>query len=189
MKNIHKPLSTVILLSCLLSACSLFKEADEYPLIQDFRQQMDKSITLMDHRHTQADKLLTENSGNNYTQALQLMQKNDQQTTQVLHQLWAFLGKFEYDRSSWTSSPLPNDKGKQDPLLKRFENCEEHAQTIGLLLETQGALLPFAKTAAGKQQPDYLTTILDQDKQLLQASREARNTCSRLPVERLRSKK
>ncbi|WMP19472.1 hypothetical protein [Thiothrix lacustris] len=189
MKNIHKPLSTAILLSCLLSACSLFKGADEHPVIQDFRQQMDKSITLMDQRHTQVGKLLTENSGRNYALALQLMQGNDQQATQALNHLWVFLGKFEYDSSSWTSSPSPKDKEKPDPLLKRFESCEEYAQTIGFLLETQGALLPFARTAAGKQEPSYLRSIREYDKKILQSSREARETCSGLPVERLRSKK
>jgi Mg2+ and Co2+ transporter CorA len=189
MKNIYTPLNAIIFLTCLLSACSPFKGTNEHPATRDFRQQMDKSITQMDHLYTEANKLLVGNKGNNYDQALRLMQKNDQQATQVLHQLWAFLGKFEYDRSSWTSSPPSKDKGKPDPLLKRFESCEGHAQTIGFLLENQGALLTFAKTAAGKQESDYLTTILDHGKQIVQSSREARNTCSRLPVERLHSKK
>lgn len=168
MKGVH----TALLLACLLPACSLPMGTGEHPAMRDFRQQMDASITQMEHLHTEAGKRLAGNS--NYDQALHLMQQNEQQATQVLNQIWAFLGKFEYDRS---------------PLQKPFAACEGQAQTIGTLLETQGAILPFAATAAGRQEPDHLTTLLDHDQQILQASREARDTCSRLPVERLRTHK
>lgn len=171
MKGVH----TALLLACLLPACSLPMGTGEHPAIRDFRQQMDASITQMEHLHTEAGKRLAGNS--NYDQALHLMQQNEQQATQVLNQIWAFLGQFEYDL----------DKAKHDPLLKDFERCEGQAQTIGTLLETQGAILPFAATAAGRQEPDHLLTLLDHEKQILQASREARDTCSRLPVERLQT--
>lgn len=170
MKHIHSPLTTAILLTCLLSACSMHKETDDPPAIRDFLQQMDKSITQMDHLYTEAGKLLVGNKSGNYDQALRLMQQHDQQATQVLNRIWAFLGKFEYERN---------------PLLKPFATYEDHAQAIGLALETHGAILSFAGTAAGKQEPDYLLTLLEHEKQLLQSSREARDTCSHLPVEQL----
>lgn len=173
MKSIRNLLSVAILLACLLPACSLPTGTGEHPVIQNFRQQMDTSITQMHHLHTEANKLLARNKGENYDQALRLMQQSDRQATQVLNRIWAFLGQFEYDRN---------------PLQKPFAACEGHAQTIGTLLETHGAILPFAATAAGRQEPDHLLTLLDHEKQILQASREARDTCSRLPVERLRSK-
>lgn len=173
MKNIYITLNAIIFLTCLLSACSPFKGANEHPATRDFCQQMDKSITQMDHLYTEAGKLLIGNKSGNYDQVLRLMQQHDQQATQALNRIWAFLGKFDYERS---------------PMPKPFATCEDHAQAIGLALETHGAILNYAGTPTGKQEPDYLLTLLEHEKQLLQASRETLSTCSLLPIARLHNR-